>query len=909
MESLLYRCPSTNCKEMVSSDQHNVGYSQGLFDLDYEIVCKNGFYLADNITDAYYKKWFSSKCINVLNKSQCGNGGTTGFIRYALAENKGLLVLVPNISICKSKEKEYKDDERVCCIYGGKNGIRLDAKVIIATYDQMHKMLTSMSDCGVDYNEDWTSKIWSDRLIVLDEYHKLITECGYRNICYSITKMLKYTNYGVMLMSATPNLLYIKMLKKYSGKEVVSYTIKYNDDKVNLMYKVEQKHILIYNVEKKNADIIYRTYLAPQNEQIVIFYNNLSAIVNIVQKMNTEDAEILCSADQKEKVGEFYSDTFNSEKKLHFLTSAFFTGCDINIKINKCIIIGSKSNDFLSYGCEDIQQMIGRFRGGCGSVHIFFNGLARDMWNYVKLKSHYDENVKLIETLGDKCFDDDFIGKVQEALMQRQTLKNWENWESIDKLMDAMNQYGYVVKKGKMKEFEDIISPKKLTPKQCKELICKGVKVNWLQNKNCNIYQAYYDHFGKDRFEKAPIRKILDWYKINKNVGDDVDRIDSLLPSELCDAVGLSNGYYRASYLMSLLDYIGVEYSDEILSLRLLETFNVFAIMVDKGRRPNSDTWLVLHKMRQKCENTPYIYNDSSHTLCHNCGKIVISYKMHYSDRHTIAKSFYLDEKMTFQSLKGITLYDWVNEDKEHRLPLRKKDKDWTDIKNYKQSKISEMFKFTNESYRQVISECTHINSLVCDIDSGLKFGEFKERYKKYKWTAYPTLSNITSDWTKFRVIVPLGKMIELEGEYNLKVLRLLRQMFCPFEDSQHMMVSYVNQEDWNLRIENDGEYYNIEQSFVDYLHLQLKNLKEFKELKKYKPTSSIISSASHSYITLDMAKEYFENSFKLGDGARHKTLFLIKNRLSADDKDLFEDWLKSNHPKHIINWRSHKVV
>ena len=151
--------------------------------------------------------------------------------------------------------------------------------------------------------------------------------------------------------------------------------------------------------------------------------------------------------------------------------------------------------------------------------------------------------------------------------------------------------------------------------------------------------------------------------------------------------------------------------------------------------------------------------------------------------------------------------------------------------------------------------------------------------------------------------------MIKLEGEYNLKVLRMLRQMFCPFEDSQHMMVSYVNQEDWNLRIENDGEYYNIDQRFVDYLYHQLKNLKEYKELKKYKPTSSINSSASHSYLTLDMAKEYFDNSFKLGDGARHKTLFLIKNRLSADDKDLFEDWLKSNHPKYIINWKSHKVV
>ena len=257
--------------------------------------------------------------------------------------------------------------------------------------------------------------------------------------------------------------------------------------------------------------------------------------------------------------------------------------------------------------------------------------------------------------------------------MLRQTLKDWKNWESMDKLMEAMRQYGYVVEKGEMHKFEDIISPPKLTFKQCKKLICEGVKINWLQNKNCNIFQSYYDHNGRDKFERASMREVLNWYRINKNVSDeDADRIESMLPNELCNAVGLSDGYYSASYLMSLLDYVSVEYSYAEMTLRLFEAFNVYAIKVVSGRRPSSDTWLILHKLTQKCVNSSLYNNDSSNNICQFCGKIAISYKLYCKDRHLIAKSYYIDEKMTFASLKGISLYDWVSQDKEHRLPLRK---------------------------------------------------------------------------------------------------------------------------------------------------------------------------------------------------------------------------------------------
>ena len=123
------------------------------------------------------------------------------------------------------------------------------------------------------------------------------------------------------------------------------------------------------------------------------------------------------------------------------------------------------------------------------------------------------------------------------------------------------------------------------------------------------------------------------------------------------------------------------------------------------------------------------------------------------------------------------------------------------------------------------------------------------------------------------------------------------------------MMVSYVNQEDWNLRYENDGEYYNIDQEFVDDLYFQVKNLKEYKKLRKYKATSPIKTHIPNKCITLDEAKEHFVNSFKLGDGARHKALFVIKNRLTSEDRDLFTDWLISNYPKYLQNWNSHKLV
>lgn len=249
-------------------------------------------------------------------------------------------------------------------------------------------------------------------------------------------------------------------------------------------------------------------------------------------------------------------------------------------------------------------------------------------------------------------------------------------------------------------------------------------------------------------------------------------------------------------------------------------------------------------------------------------------------------------------------------EDKEHRLPMVKENetqnKNWKSIKNYRQSKISEMIKYTNEEYRHTIKEMVYVNILICDIDSGLSFEDFKKKYGKHKWTAYPTLNNISKDWSKYRVIVYLDQLIRLEGEHNLKVLKILRTLFCSYEAPNHQMASYINQEDWEQRYENEGELYHIEQSLVDNLMLRMQNFTDYFNKSFEMPTEK---STHTSLLNVESAKEYFENSFNSADGARHKALYVIKNRLSDHDRLIFENWLYSHQPTYITNWRSHKVI
>lgn len=879
---------------------------KNLFEYDYTLKAGDNFYLDHIIKGETYKRLFSQKYISFLNKGVCGNGGTTGFVNYALENDKGCLILVPNRSIVMSKENEYKDKKEVCCVYGGSGGFDRDTRIVIATYDQFPRLLKSLNNYGYTLTDDpWESKFWYGRTIIIDEYHKLVDESGFRETCHKVTELIKYTKCGVVLMSATPHWGYIDFIRELIDfRDILTYNIEYD--------QVRTKIIQIYETKKKDlASILKRMMEEPKNEHICVFYNNVKGIKDILDHIGGEECEVLCSVINKKELENYFSDKFNEKKRLHFLTSAYFTGQDIRHPIRQCIIIGSKEGDNMCLGERDIKQIIGRFRNGIDGIHIFYLGAKTQMNNYQPIKDEYDNNTQLLEVMGDNWKDKPAsIHLKQDTIRLKDTLERFDYWSSKKQLIKRLQEYGYIVKDKVIGDFEGIEKRKKLSFKDAQKQIALGKTITYDDNKYATYIQEYVKEKGVEEMLRASRRIILDWYNIRKNVG--ITNLDLLSPEEKFKVLGLEHfGRYRGSFLMSCLKYLGVKYDYDQLSANMRENLGCFVTRwkADPKGKAAGDIYIVFVKLKnweELSNKGKRIYFSDTKSHHHK-----ISYQTGIKNKNRYGKTIELNKAPNkYNSLSNIQLYKWVNEDKEHRLPEVKESIEWSNLKKYKQTTISEMYRDIDEEYPHKKASMEYIDCLIVDIDNGITFSEFRERYKEYVWVAYPTINNIPDDWNKFRVIVPLKQRLQIVGEYNLMALKMLRSYFCYYEDQNHQIGSFINCEDWLKRKGNNGEYLDIPQAVVYDIMTSIKNSKEL-VMKRFdkEQADKNIEGFHRSKRTLDWGKDYFNASFSLGDGERHKRLFVIKNSMSNKDRDLFEDWLSKEYPKYLQNWKSHKII
>ena len=129
--------------------------------------------------------------------------------------------------------------------------------------------------------------------------------------------------------------------------------------------------------------------------------------------------------------------------------------------------------------------------------------------------------------------------------------------------------------------------------------------------------------------------------------------------------------------------------------------------------------------------------------------------------------------------------------------------------------------------------------------------------------------------------------------------------MVCKYEDKNHQLGAYINKEQWAMRRENDGRPVEIGQDTVVYLDALVKSLKTYSCNFRKSNGGTLSIGGNWNYWSLEQGKQYYTDHDK--DGERHKALFVIKNRLSDNDCDLFVDWLKLNHPTKMHHWLSHK--
>lgn len=880
-----------------------------MFEFDTTIKANGKYYLKDIISDAEYKRWFSTRKqgkIFILNKGRCGNGGTTGFIEYAKKNYKGLSIIVPNVSIVKSKE--WDDD--LCCLYGGVEGVDKDKPIRVATWD-MHKVVEAFPQFGMHMD----NRFWGGSLLVVDEYHKLIDDSNFRTICAKVVKTIITTKSNVVLMSATPNYEFIDFLREVSGKEVETYNIEYDDNVSPALQWMER------GKGKKLFDIISEVMRAARQEasegkvhQVVFFYNSVKGISDIVNQLeDTSDVEVLCSKNRNSKAVPCYSGEFNEEKRFHFMTSAYFTGMDVEAYIDKVVIIGGNSNMTLAYSNKEIKQMLGRMRKGYDSSFIIPDGRALDTKAYADYRAKKEQCAFVIKNIqGDARKDEMFIQQYLDYLYYTGVVESMEGWQSKAAFTKMMSIYGeYTVMASKMKEPDSFSRKRDISFNEYKKKRLVGETVPYRYSAMC---EQFIESCGLERFEKATRNEIERYVKLNDMAGD-VD-IEAMSGEEKYDLF-LGNGYYRGSYLMGVLDYLGSKCEYDKLEETMNEVFGCYCIL-DSGNPAKKNGCLYLcvigsgiRKMSDIGDNVLYRESDFLSPILdkNRISTIRVSKKVSQPGQRTQCITDYLgttafnslldDEyKQRFYSkiLADPTLITGIKGDPKWKKVFDEYKKE--------QSMVSEFYKNVPSTirYPHKKDEMQQIDCLIVDIDDSITYNEFEATYTAYEYTAYPSISNPDPDnWRKFRVIFPLAHTLSIPNE-SLNVLKLLRRMVCKYEDKQHNLGAFINQEQWAMRREHDGRLVSIGQDTVVYLDTLIKSLKTYSG--KFRKSND-----GHFTITdcwsLERAIGYYGQHDR--DGERHEALFVIKNRLSDNDGDLFADWLRANHPSKMHHWLSHK--
>ena len=891
-------------------------YDGALFEFDTTIKANGKYYLKDIISDAEYKRWFSSRKqgkIFVLNKGRCGNGGTTGFIEYAKKAYKGLSIIVPNVSIVKSKEW----DNELCCLYGGVEDVDKDKPIRVATWD-MHKVVEAFPQFGMDMD----NRFWAGSLLVVDEYHKLIDDSNFRPICAKVVNTIISTKSNVVLMSATPNYEFIDFLREVSGKEVETYNIEYDDNVSPVLQWMER------GKGKKLFDIINEVMRAARQKaaegkvhQVAFFYNSVKGISDIVNQLeDTSDVEVLCSKSRSGKSVQCYSDEFNKDKVFHFMTSAYFTGMDVDDYIDKVVIIGGNSSITLAYSNKEIKQMLGRMRNGYDGSFIISDGRALNENAYSDYKAKKERSKFFVESVKDDARkNEQFIQEYLDYLYYTGIVESMEGWQSKEAFTKMMSTYGeYKVKASKMQQPDTFSRKRDISFNEYKTKRLKGEAVPYRYSAMCD---KFIELCGMERFENATRNEVERYVKLNEKTGD--VNIETMCGKEKYDLF-LGDGYYRGSYLMGVLDYLGSKCEYDKLEETMNEVFGCFCIL-HSGNTAKKYGCLFLCVMGSDIRKMSKIGDSVLYRECDFLSPILdkkrmstirVSKKISPPKQKTQCITDYLGTTafkslMDGQSEKEAAyrkdFFTTILNDPTHVSGIKKTDwKEVFDIWKEHQSMISEFYKDVPSSvrYPHKMAEMEMIDCLIIDIDDSITYNEFEATYSAYEYTAYPSISNTDPDnWRKFRVIFPLAHTLTIPND-TLDVLKILRRMVCKYEDKKHNLGAFINQEQWAMRREHDGCLVEIGQDTVVYLDTLIKSLMTY--TTKFKKSKDGHFTTSNCW-TLDRAITYYGEHDK--DGDRHEALFAIKNHLSDEDCDLFVDWLKQNHPTKMHHWLSHKKI
>lgn len=168
------------------------------------------------------------------------------------------------------------------------------------------------------------------------------------------------------------------------------------------------------NLKGSAINILQRLLQESGDEKIMVAYNSvagcLALIEYIINKglLRKEQIRLLCGSNSKDYAGGYYSE-LNSDKlpvKLNFLTSAYFTGFDINENFHLLSISDNKSR-IHSLSDGKLKQIAGRCRKTLLSETVLYNLSPAKEKNSLTIQQLMEIARVEIQTL--ECFKSNFM--------------------------------------------------------------------------------------------------------------------------------------------------------------------------------------------------------------------------------------------------------------------------------------------------------------------------------------------------------------------------------------------------------------------------------------------------------------------------------------------------------------------
>lgn len=297
-----------------------------------------------------------------LNKSTCGSGATS----LCLTNDVNYVVVVPYRSAILNKKSSV---DNIIAVEGGVTQLDIVDAVqhskapikIMTTYDSLYKVYYALKEL----------KLLQEFKICIDEAHVLVSLAKIKGKCFNFL----YKHYkefkAFTFVTATPN---NQSLLPLPIRDVDFVRVSW--ESAERVHITEQRVKTLADCNKHVVEICKQHLLGEVEGNAYIFYNSVSEIISVVQKLkrmedfNPDNVNIFCAEnpynDKKIslQLGKMYTKgSFSDNKKINFLTSANYESCDILDGDGRTyIVVSSKRNSTALTNHIAVVQACGRLR-------------------------------------------------------------------------------------------------------------------------------------------------------------------------------------------------------------------------------------------------------------------------------------------------------------------------------------------------------------------------------------------------------------------------------------------------------------------------------------------------------------------------------------------------------------------